>query len=320
MMYIYVISLLIAVAIIFLTRGFLESAGLKQVVRSDGPRSHLIKKGIITSGGMLLPLPLLVIYGLCYLINTAPLTWNIIHWPEFLWLYACYVSFLIIGFFDDYTKVRDGHGFSMGIKLLLQILIAITLGYMFPGSHVINLFSWNFSIGPLYPYWCALVLVSASNAVNLSDGLDGLVCFPLCVIFLAFYLFAPGYMPDINQIALLFSAMTLAFLFFNRYPASIFLGDSGSMSLGAILGAFALMFHMESYLIIIGALFVIETLSVAIQIVSFKLYKRRVFKMAPIHHHFELSGWSEPQVVIVFWIFSILMTLLGVICFLMLES
>ncbi|MAH61574.1 MAG: phospho-N-acetylmuramoyl-pentapeptide-transferase [Legionellales bacterium] len=320
MISIYFFSLLITVFLIYLTKGILDYLGLKQVVRSDGPQSHLVKKGILTSGGLLLPLPLILIYVMCFTINRWPFTWQVVHWSELLWLCACYFSFLIIGFFDDYSKVKAGKGFSMGVKFSLQILIAILLGYLFPGSYWINFFGWTLSIGLFFPFWCALVLVSTANAVNLSDGLDGLVCLPLCVIFFALYLITPFSISDISQMTLIFSAMTLGFLFFNRYPATIFLGDSGSMSLGAMLGAIALVYHMELYLIIMGALFVVETISVAIQICSFKCYGKRVFKMAPIHHHFELSGWSEPQVVLLFWMFSIIMTSAGVLCFFMLES
>jgi phospho-N-acetylmuramoyl-pentapeptide-transferase len=298
--------------------------GKGQPIRDDGPQSHLAKRGTPTMGGLMILTSLSVAMFL---------------WMDFTnrYLWACMlitVGFGLIGFLDDYDKVtkRSHKGVSARVRLLAEFLVAgigcgiITYGagtqlYIpFYKGPVVDL--WIF-----YPFFAAFVVVAFGNAVNLTDGLDGLASMPVIIAALAFlvisylvgnakfatYLGIP-HVPGVGNLTVLCSAIVgagLAFLWFNAPPAAVFMGDTGSLALGGALGAIAVATQHEIVLGVIGGLFVVEAMSVIIQVFFYKRTGKRVFKMAPIHHHFEQMGWSEPTVVIRFWIIAFVLALAG---------
>ncbi|HEU5018098.1 MAG TPA: phospho-N-acetylmuramoyl-pentapeptide-transferase [Pseudolabrys sp.] len=303
--------------------------GKGQPIRLDGPQSHLItKKGTPTMGGLMI-LSGLLVSTLLWANPENPYVWIVL---------AVTLSFGLIGFYDDYLKVtKQSHaGFSGRSRLLVEAAIAIvactalahlgrgtistSLVFPFVKELAINL-GWGFFLLGM------LVIVGAGNAVNLTDGLDGLAIVPVMIASASFglisYLAGNAVFADYLQIhyvagsgelAVLCGAVIgagLGFLWFNAPPASIFMGDTGSLSLGGMLGVIAVAVKHEIVLAIIGGLFVLEAVSVIVQVVSFKLTGKRVFKMAPIHHHYEQLGWTEPQIVIRFWIVAVVLALAG---------
>ena len=296
--------------------------GKGQPIREDGPQTHLAKRGTPTMGGLM--------------IITA-VTVSMLLWMDFTnrYLWACLfitVGFGLIGFLDDYDKVTKRHhkGVSGKVRLFAEFVVAgigcwiITYG---AGTHLYIPF-YNgpvVNLGPFYIVFAAFVVVGAGNAVNLTDGLDGLASMPIITTSLAFWVFAylvgnkiyAPYLgiPHINgaaELTVLCSAVVgavLAFLWYNAPPAAVFMGDTGSLALGGAIGAIAVSTQHEIVLAIAGGIFVVEALSVIIQVFWYKRTGKRVFKMAPIHHHFEQMGWSEPTVVIRFWIISFVLAL-----------
>ena len=257
-------------------------------------------------------------------------------------LFLCIVifttlSFGFIGFIDDYKKLvkRENKGLSAKSKFLLQILFAFIISFsIYKFTHVDTVLrvpffkNFYFDLGVLYIPFAMFVIIGSSNAVNLTDGLDGLAIGPAIIASATFmilsycsgnykiaqYLHIP-FIRGAGEFTIYAGAMLgagIGFLWFNTYPAQIFMGDVGSLSLGATLGVAALITKNELLLIIIGGVFVIETLSVIIQVLSFKTTGKRVFKMAPIHHHFELKGWKEPKIIVRFWIISFLLSLVAI--------
>ncbi len=299
-----------------------------QAIRDDGPKSHLKKQGTPSMGGVL-------IIG-AVLIST--LLWanlkNVYVWLV-LWVL---VSFGAIGLIDDIKKVRfrDPKGLSGRWKLFFQVLISLTFGMVLYRFHLVDsslsvpfLKDVHPELGPLYLPFIVLVMTGTSNAVNLTDGLDGLAIGPFIVCAAVYTLFAylSGHaelsryllIPHVRgagELAVLCSALVgagLGFLWYNAYPAEIFMGDVGSLSLGGALGAVAIIVKQELLLLIVGGIFVVEALSVMLQVAYFKSTGgRRIFKMAPLHHHFELKGWPEPKVIVRFWILAIILGLVGV--------
>jgi phospho-N-acetylmuramoyl-pentapeptide-transferase len=303
--------------------------GKGQPIRLDGPQSHLItKKGTPTMGG------LMILSGL----TVSTLLWANLS-NAYVWIVLVVtLSFGLVGFYDDYLKVtRQTHGgFSGRVRLLIEAVIALaacfaivslgrppfatSLAFPFFKEAIIDL-GWFFVV------FGAFIIVGAGNAVNLTDGLDGLAIGPVMTTAASFgliaYLAGNAVFADYLQIhfvagtgelAVLCGAVIgagLGFLWFNAPPASIFMGDTGSLALGGMLGTVAVASKHEIVLAIVGGLFVLEAVSVIVQVVSFKLTGKRVFKMAPIHHHFEQKGWTEPQIVIRFWIISIVLALAG---------
>jgi phospho-N-acetylmuramoyl-pentapeptide-transferase len=247
------------------------------------------------------------------------------------------VGFGAIGFVDDYKKVirKDSKGLSPRKKLLFQFAlaaIAATLIYLDIGIQPkvsIPFFKkLNPSLGPLYIPFIILVIVGASNAVNLTDGLDGLAIGPSIIsagtymlfaylaghIKIANYLQIP-YVPGAGELTIFCGAMAgagIGFLWYNTYPASVFMGDTGSLAIGAALGVVAIMVKQEIVLALVGGVFVMEALSVILQVYSYKTTRKRIFRMAPVHHHFELKGWAEPKIIVRFWIISIILALLAI--------
>ncbi len=304
---------------------WLRGAHIGQVIRQDGPESHFSKQGVPTMGGLLI---------LAAMILTTLLWVNLAN--RHVWI-VLFVSlwFGLIGSYDDYRKIKKNNskGLSARGKLLLQILGGLLAGlaiYKNPGfDH--ELFMPFFkhltlSLGAGYVLFIILVVVGASNAVNLTDGLDGLVSGPVVIngaVYLVFsylaghaalsaYLQIP-YVNGAGEVAVFCGAMVgacLGFLWFNAFPAQVFMGDTGALSLGAALGCVAVMIKQEILLVLVGGIFVMEALSVILQVGYFKASGgKRIFLMAPFHHHFEKKGWTEPKVVVRFWIISIILGL-----------
>ncbi|NIJ20635.1 phospho-N-acetylmuramoyl-pentapeptide-transferase [Sphingomonas naasensis] len=298
--------------------------GKGQPIRSDGPQSHLAKRGTPTMGGLMI-LTSLMISLLLWMNLANPLVW------------ACmFVTFGFgaIGFLDDYDKVRKAStaGVSGRVRLLGEFAIAGVASWVIISQTGTQLYvpflSWiHPDLGWFYIPFAAFTIVAFGNAVNLTDGLDGLATMPVVIASMAFMLIAyvvgradyanylgVPHVPGAGDLAIFCGAIVgagLAFLWFNAPPAAVFMGDTGSLALGGAIGAIAVSSQHELVLGIIGGLFVLEALSVIIQVFFFKRTGKRVFRMAPIHHHFEQLGWSEPTVVIRFWIIAFVLALAG---------
>lgn len=302
--------------------------GKGQPIRDDGPESHFAKAGTPTMGGLLIVGALL----------TSTLLWARLDNP-FTWIILFVtVSFAAIGFADDYAKVskQTTAGVSGKIRLLLGFAIAAIAAYFAAAAHPIELQNQLalpvfkdvlINLGVLYIPFSIIVIVGAANAVNLTDGLDGLAIMPVMIAAgtLGVIAYAVGrvdfteyldvhYVPGTGEILIFASGVIgggLGFLWYNAPPAAVFMGDTGSLALGGALGAIAISTKHELVLAIVGGLFVLEAMSVIIQVLYFKKTGKRVFLMAPIHHHYEKKGWSEPQIVIRFWIISLILALIG---------
>jgi phospho-N-acetylmuramoyl-pentapeptide-transferase len=280
--------------------------GKGQPIRSDGPQTHLAKRGTPTMGGLMILTAL----------SLAVLIWMDLSNP-FVWagLFVT-LGFGAIGFMDDYDKVtKASHaGVSGRTRLLLEFAvagIAAAIIMIENGSHLYLPFTNRMFIdlGWFFPLFAAFTIVAFGNAVNLTDGLDGLATMPVIIAALAFTVIVRA-----GELAIFTGAMIgagLAFLWYNAPPAAVFMGDTGSLALGGALGTIAVAAHHEIVLGIIGGLFVVEAMSVIIQVFWYKRTGRRIFRMAPIHHHFEQLGWSEPTVVIRFWIVAFVLALAG---------
>jgi phospho-N-acetylmuramoyl-pentapeptide-transferase len=306
---------------------FMRRMQFGQVIRDDGPQSHLKKAGTPTMGGV-------VILGTVFI--SLFVTGNFESLP-FLVVAGVALSYSLLGFSDDYLKVlkKNTDGVSAKGKLLWQTATAAIAGYVLVHYQVIdtNLYvpfikGPVFDMGYYYIGFITLVIVGSSNAVNLTDGLDGLAIGPIITSgatlgLLAYiaghkelssYLFIP-YIEGAGELSVLVAAVIgagVGFLWFNSYPAQMFMGDVGSLPLGGIMGAIAVCTKNEILFILIGGIFVIEAISVILQVVSYKYRKKRIFKMAPIHHHFELKGWPETKVIVRFWILSLVMCILAI--------
>jgi len=303
--------------------------GKGQPIREDGPASHLVtKRGTPTMGG------LMILSGLVF----STLLWaNLAN--RYVWIVlGVTLGFGLVGFYDDYLKVtRQSHnGFSGKIRLMLEALIAAAACFAiaqlgkppFATSLAFPFFKeLLIDLGWFFVVFGAFIIVGAGNAVNLTDGLDGLAIGPVMIAALSFALIAYlsgntlmadylqiHYVAGTGELAVLCGAVVgagIGFLWFNAPPASIFMGDTGSLALGGLLGSVAIATKHEIVLAIIGGLFVLEAISVIVQVASFKLTGKRVFMMAPLHHHFEQKGWTEPQIVIRFWIIALVLALAG---------
>jgi len=327
-----ILSALTALLICFVFGGWvitrLRNLQVGQYIRDNGPPNHKKKEGTPTMGGCLI-IPAVMITTILW---AAPVN-------RYVWIVLFVaLSFAFIGFADDYLKVsrKDSRGLRVVTKFSLQALAAFIVAlllYLDPGfSTRLNLpflKTIHPDLGVGYIPFVMFVIVGASNAVNLTDGLDGLAIGPVTIAFATYLTFAYlaghakiasylqiPYVPGAGEISVICGAVVgagLGFLWYNAYPADVFMGDVGSLSLGAILGTVALITKQEIVLVLVGGLFVFEALSVIFQVLYFKITGgHRIFRMAPIHHHFELKGWAEPKVIVRFWIIAIILALLSI--------
>jgi phospho-N-acetylmuramoyl-pentapeptide-transferase len=302
--------------------------GKGQPIREDGPQTHLLKRGTPTMGGLMILAGVLV----------ATLLWGQLSNGYVLVVMGVTLAYGMIGFWDDFLKVtkRSTDGVSGRLRMALEVLVAAIAGYtmMKLGPTDLNTkLTFPFfkdlvlELGPLFILMAAFVIAGAGNAVNFTDGLDGLAIVPVMIAAATFGVIAYlsgnvkfasylqiHHVPGTGELAVICGALIgagLGFLWFNAPPAMIFMGDTGSLALGGALGTIAVAIKHEIVLAIVGGLFVLETMSVIIQVVSFKLTGKRVFRMAPLHHHYEQKGWKESTIVIRFWIISVILALVG---------
>jgi len=306
----------------------LSSYKIGQTVRDDGPQSHLSKSGTPTMGGALILVAVAV----------ATLLWGDLG-NRYVWIVLLTtLAFGGVGMWDDYRKLvlKDSKGLAARWKYLWQSVFGVAAAVALYSSATLPaetqlLFPFVkdliLDLGPFFILLTYLVIVGSSNAVNLTDGLDGLAILPTVLVAGALGVFAyatghvqiAGYLliphlPGVGELTVLSGALVgagLGFLWFNAYPAQVFMGDVGALALGAALGTLAVAVRQEIALFIMGGVFVVETVSVMLQVASFKLTGRRIFRMAPLHHHFELKGWPEPRVIVRFWIITVILVLVG---------
>ncbi len=307
----------------------LQKLQIKEKIREDGPQQHMVKSGTPTMGGLFIVS--------AFLLST--LFWADLS-NRYIWLISFVaLGFGLIGFFDDLLKIKQGAGLKAREKIIYQLIlgfaVAAYLIYFVPNRadyatllHVPFFKEFKFDLSWGYLFFMVFIIVGTSNAVNLTDGLDGLAIGPVIIATLTYmgivyvcghFTFAEylqiQHIKDAGEIAVLCSAMVgagLGFLWFNAYPAQVFMGDVGALSLGATLGTIAVVSKHELLLILVGGIFVIEALSVIIQVSYFKWTGgKRFFKMAPLHHHFEQLGWEEPKVIVRFWIIAVVLAMVG---------
>lgn len=307
---------------------WLQNMQIGQTVRTDGPQTHLVKSGTPTMGGLLILAAIII---------------SVLLWADlsnrYVWVTLFVVaSFGLIGFIDDYRKVirKDPKGLIARWKYFWQSVIAIAVAWYLYSSQtnpaetalLVPFFKEVMpQMGLFFLFSTYFVIVGTSNAVNLTDGLDGLAIVPTILVAGAFAIFAYTtgnvnfsaylnipHIPLTSELVIVCTAIVgagLGFLWFNTYPAQVFMGDVGSLALGGTLGILAVLVRQEIVLVIMGGVFVAETLSVILQVGSYKLRGQRIFRMAPIHHHYELKGWPEPRVIVRFWIISLILVLIG---------
>jgi phospho-N-acetylmuramoyl-pentapeptide-transferase len=303
----------------------LRRLSIGQNIRDVGPESHQAKAGTPTMGGLLI-LVAVTIPTLLWARLDTPLVWLVV---------LTTLGFGAIGFADDYLKLRRGRseGLSAGVKFALTGVVGATfavvlLSYSFESTLTFPFFKeLVIDLGVFYVVLVVLILISSSHAVNLTDGLDGLAIGATVIVASTYAIFTyiagnritsdylqVAYVPDAGEVTVFCGALvgaSLGFLWFNCHPASVFMGDVGSLAIGGAIGSVAILAKQEILLFLVGGLFVVVTMSVILQVTSFKLRGKRIFRMAPIHHHFELAGWSEPQIIVRFWIVAILFALLS---------
>jgi len=310
------IAFLFAVLISPILIPFLKLLKFGQSIREEGPESHKVKSGTPTMGGVM------IIFAIIF--TTVFAVWNYEHAhfsEEFFILLFVLIGYGLIGFLDDLIKIlkKRNLGLTSKQKMFGQIVIAVIVYIILHNNGfdtAVTIPGTDFSIhfGIFYSIFLLLMLVGSSNAVNLTDGLDGLVAGTASIAFAAFAIIGFYYGAPAEILIFTFAVVgaLLGFLVFNSHPAKVFMGDTGSLALGASLAMVAILLKLELLLIIIGGVFVIETLSVIIQVISFKSTGKRVFKMSPLHHHYELSGWSEWKVVVTFWLVGAICAIIGV--------
>ncbi|QOL15925.1 phospho-N-acetylmuramoyl-pentapeptide-transferase [Dickeya dianthicola] len=309
---------------------WLQRLQIGQVVRSEGPESHFSKRGTPTMGGVMI-LASIIISVLLWVNLANPYVWCVL---------LVLVGYGIVGFVDDYRKVvrKDTRGLIARWKYFWQSVLALAVAFSMyaigkdtPATQLVVPFFKDVmpQLGVMYIVLAYFVIVGTSNAVNLTDGLDGLAIMPTVFVAVGFalvawatgnmnfasYLHIP-YIRHASELVVVCTAIVgagLGFLWFNTYPAQVFMGDVGSLALGGALGTIAVLLRQEFLLVIMGGVFVVETLSVILQVGSFKLRGQRIFRMAPIHHHYELKGWPEPRVIVRFWIISLMLMLIGLV-------
>ena len=306
----------------------LQANQIGQSIREDGPKSHLSKAGTPTMGGALILVAIVI----------STLLWGDLS-NRYIWVVLLVTAGAgVIGWVDDYRKVveKNSKGLSARWKLIWQSLIAVAAGYFLYSNAqtpaetqlIVPFFKdVAINLGPAFIVVTYLVIVGTSNAVNLTDGLDGLAILPTVMVggalgivaylsghaYFSEYLNIP-HIPGAGELLIIAGAIAgagLGFLWFNTYPAQVFMGDVGALALGAALGSIAIVIRQEILLFIMGGVFVMETVSVILQVASFKMTGKRIFRMAPLHHHYELKGWPEPRVIVRFWIITVMLVLFG---------
>lgn len=319
----FLIALILSIITGYIMIPVLKRMKFGQVVRNDGPQTHLGKAGTPTMGGVIFIIPMIIMAGVMC-----------IKYPATLWMFLVTIGFGVVGFLDDYIKVvlKRSKGLNPKQKMLGLLVISALFGYYIysysgigtsisipffstcldfariPMGQTVMNFTWAF-----IPF-IIIVLLSATNSVNLTDGLDGLAT-GICLIIMLFFTLVAVITGNIPVV--IFSATTagacLGFLFFNMYPAKVFMGDTGSLALGGAIAVASIMLKMPLILLIVAGVCIAETISVIIQVLVFKRTGKRVFKMAPIHHHFELSGWSENKIVWTFWAITLGLCVIGML-------
>lgn len=277
--------------------------------------SHRSKEGTPTMGGLIFIISTIFVMAFLLITGRVELT------NELMIVMFVFVSYAIIGFIDDFLSIKRGHneGLTVMQKLLLQLVVALVFFYLYiknGGSTdlVVSTLGIHIEMKWLYGLFILFILVGSSNAVNLTDGLDGLAAGLSAIAFIAFSLISlmVGY-TDMGIFTLVLTGTLIGFLIYNGYPAKVFMGDTGSLALGAVMGTVAILTHREITLFIVAFVFVIETLSVIIQVFWYKTFKKRIFLMTPIHHHFEKLGWHELEIVRMFWVFGFILAMAGII-------
>jgi phospho-N-acetylmuramoyl-pentapeptide-transferase len=272
-----------------------------QNIREEGPTGHQAKAGTPTLGGIIIftafSVPFLILSGR--------------HWPA-IGVYGAAVACALLGFADDYTKIVKRRSLGLRGRTKLVVTVAISLGLWWVATQKAGLgpdiklrfIDAQIDLGPLYPVFIYLVVAGTTNAVNLTDGLDGLAAGCAAIVLMAYIgiTFITTGEKDLTMLAACLVGACVGFLWFNSFPASVFMGDTGSLGLGGAIAGLAVMTDTEVLLVLLGGIFVIEALSVLIQVFSFQVFRKRVFLMAPIHHHFELQAWSETKIILRFWI------------------
>jgi phospho-N-acetylmuramoyl-pentapeptide-transferase len=293
---------------------FLRRRSFGQQIRDDGPQAHLVKSGTPTMGGIIMFTAL----AAPYLLLTS-FRWNSV--AVFLATLAC----ALLGFADDYTKIVRRRSLGLRARTKLIVLALVSLGLWWIAIHKAHLSSNmdlhltndSIQLGDFYPVLIYLVVAGTTSGVNLTDGVDGLASGCAAIVLLAYVLITSVTHGE-RDLALFASCLlgvTVGFLWFNAFPATIFMGDTGSLGLGGAIAGLAVMTQTEILLLLIGGIFVIEALSVLIQVVSFQAFRKRVFMMAPIHHHFELKGWSETKIILRFWIIAAVGAAIGFVIY-----
>ncbi|MGV8145124.1 MAG: phospho-N-acetylmuramoyl-pentapeptide-transferase [Alkaliphilus sp.] len=322
LLYTIIIAFIITMVLGPLIIPHLKRLRIGQMIREEGPKSHIIKRGTPTMGGIIIVVSILI----------TSLTAGIVDNNLIVALLAT-VAFGLIGFIDDYIKVilKRSLGLRAYQKIVLQIIVAYILAVYQSNSSIIGtkiiipfiqgsldvgtlVIPQYFDLGVLFVPFTVLVVVAIVNAVNLTDGLDGLATGVSLIVAAFFTLIAFNW--GYTSLAIFAGALTgscLGFLRYNTHPAQIFMGDTGSLALGGAIAAVAVLMNITLIIPIVGGIFFAETISVIIQVISYKTTGKRVFKMSPLHHHYELSGWAETKIVVVFWIITVVLCLLGVI-------
>ena len=306
----FVLTLLLGVVYI----DFLKKKMMTQYILEDAPENHAKKAGTPTTGGIFIIISTI-------LASVAGLTMNQTLTTQSIIVLITFVFFMLAGLKDDLGKIKEKQnkgGLTPRNKLFFQIAIALlpALYMTFSGQTYLNIGDFNLELHYLYPLFVIFFMTGVSNAVNLTDGLDGLAASNTAVAMLACaIIWTINGNIDLAIISAATMGSVIGFLYFNRYPAKVFMGDTGSLALGGLLATLAVIGKFELWVLFIGFVFFCETMSVIIQVTSFKLTGKRVFKMSPIHHHFELSGWSENKIVIVFSLISLFFGALAVILF-----
>jgi phospho-N-acetylmuramoyl-pentapeptide-transferase len=283
---------------------FLRRREFGQNIREDGPSGHHVKAGTPTMGGIII----FTAFAVPFLILSTR------DWKA-MGVFGLAIACALLGFADDYTKIVRRRSLGLRARTKLVVTIVISLGLWWVATQKAGLHPTvklrfvdvELDIGPLYPLFIYLVVAGTSSAVNLTDGLDGLAAGCAAIVLLSYIgiTFITTGMSDLTMLAACLVGACVGFLWFNSFPASIFMGDTGSLGLGGAIAGLAIMTKTEVLLILLGGIFVIEALSVVIQVFSFQTFRKRVFLMAPIHHHFELKGWSETKIILRFWIVAV---------------